>query len=163
MISHLLTDLKLADLGNFANVETATLESACSELDAAQLKRILKVYTNADDMFTQRYLHGTNENIKTLVDMGKAIDDTPEQAEHMRNRLLSRETLYFRCLVEVYREWHKKSKVVERVAEREIERNALQALTEFAVASQQEKACPVCAEKETQQMEQALSEIKVVD
>ena len=52
MISHLLTDLKLGDLSNFANVETATLESACSELDAAQLKRILKVYTNADDMFT---------------------------------------------------------------------------------------------------------------
>jgi hypothetical protein len=72
-------------------------------------------------MFTQRYLHGTNENIKTLVDMGKAINDTPEQAQHMFYRLLSRETLYFRCLVEVYREWHKKSKVADLVAEREIE------------------------------------------
>jgi hypothetical protein len=74
-------------------------------------------------MFTQRYLHGRNENIKTIVDIGKAVDDTPEQAEHMMNRLLSRETLYFRCLVEAYREWHKKSKVADRVAEREIERS----------------------------------------
>jgi hypothetical protein len=143
MISLLLTDLKLADLNNFANVETATIEAACSELDATQLKRILRVYTNADEMFTQRYLHGSNQNIKTLVDIGKAIDDTPEQAEHMMNRLLSRETLYFRCLVEVYREWHKKSLVVERVAEREIERSALAA--------------------EREQMEQALTEVKVED
>jgi len=143
MISHLLTDLKFADLNNFANVETATIEAACSELDAKQLKQILKVYTNADDMFTQRYLHGTNENIKTLVDIGKAINDTPEQAQHMHNRLVSRETLYFRCLVEAYRMWHKKSQVAERVAEREAERSALTA--------------------EREQMEQALTEVKVED
>ena len=71
MISHLLKDLKLDHLGNFALVETPTIEAACSDLDVDQLKRICRVYTNADDMFTQRYLHGRNENIKLLVDIGK--------------------------------------------------------------------------------------------
>jgi len=174
MISLLLTDLKLADVNNFANVDTATLEAACSELDATQLKRILRVYTNADEMFTQRYLHGSNQNIKTLVDIGKAIDDTPEQAEHMMNRLLSRETLYFRCLVEVYREWHKKSRQPSTVGPVDefglaIESQTDPVLQAFAKEKQQRQQmqealkCRECAEKETQQMEEALTEIKVVD
>jgi hypothetical protein len=169
MLSHLLADLKLDDLKQFANVETATIEAACSELDANQLKRILRVYTNADDMFTQRYLHGTNENIKTLVDMGKAINDTPEQAQHMFYKLLSRETLYFRCLVEVYREWHKKSKVADLVAEREIEHGLKCELhggkcpPAVPVESQAMDVVLAWAEKQAQQMEEALTEIKVVD
>lgn len=175
MISLLLTDLKLADLNNFANVETATIEAACSELDANQLKRILRVYTNADDMFTQRYLHGTNENIKTLVDMGKAITDTPEEAEHMFNRLTAKETLYFRCLVEVYREWYKKSRQPSTVGPVDefglaitvpVESQTGPVLQAFAKETQQMQEalkCRECAEKETQQMEEALTEIKVVD
>ena len=134
------------------------------------MKRILRVYTNADDMFTQRYLHGTNENIKTLVDMGKAINDTPEQAQHMFDQLLSRETLYFRCLVEVYREWHKKSKVADRVVELEIEHGLqceysrrLNCPPAVPVESQAMDVVLAWAEKEAQQMEQALTEIKVVD
>lgn len=110
MISYLLKDIKLDNIGNFGIVETATIESACSDLDVEQLKRILKVYTNADDMFTQRYLHGRNENIKLLVDIGKSVDASREEAEIMYTTLVTRETLYFRCLVEAYKAWYNKTK-----------------------------------------------------
>jgi hypothetical protein len=115
MISHLLKDMKLDDLGNFALVETATIESACSELDVEQLKRILKVYTNADDMFTQRYLHGRNENIKTLVDIGKSVEQSRDEADVMYSTLTTRETLYFRCLVEAFRAWYRKTQPLTEV------------------------------------------------
>jgi hypothetical protein len=38
------------------------------------LQDILTKYIAAEDMFTQQYLHGKNENIKLLVDIGKAVD-----------------------------------------------------------------------------------------
>jgi hypothetical protein len=115
MISHLLKDLKLDSLGNFALVETGTIEAACSELDVEQLKRILKVYTNADDMFTQRYLHGRNENIKTLVDIGKSVEQSRDEADVMYGTLTTRETLYFRCLVEAFRAWYRKTQPLTEV------------------------------------------------
>jgi hypothetical protein len=110
MISHLLKAIKLDHLNNFGLVETATIESACAELDAEDLKRILKVYTGSEEMFTAKYLHGRNENIKLLVDMGKSVDQSRDEADVMYAMLTTRETLYFRCLVEVYREWYKKTK-----------------------------------------------------
>jgi len=115
MISHLLKDIKLDHLGNFALVETATIEAACSDLDVEQLKRILKVYTNADDMYTQRYLHGRNENIKTLVDIGKSVEQTRDEADVMYGTLTTRETLYFRVLVEAFRAWYRKTQPLTEV------------------------------------------------
>jgi hypothetical protein len=78
------------------------IESACAEIDVAQLQDILKKYTAAEDMFTQPYLHGTTQNIKLLVDMGKAAE-TPEAAHDMLNSICEREPLYFRCLVEAFK------------------------------------------------------------
>ena len=109
MLAALLNDIKLDKLEHYAAVETATIEAACCELEVAKLQEILKVYTSAEDMFTQQYLYGRNENIKILVDMGKTVDQPPEHAELMFNRLFAMETLYFRCLVEVFRAWYKKT------------------------------------------------------
>ena len=110
MLSHLLQDIKLDNLPNFAVIETATIESACSDLDAEQLKKILKLYTSVEDMFTGKYLHGTNQHIKLLVDMGKSVDQSRDEADLMYGTLATRETLYFRCLVEVFRAWYRKTK-----------------------------------------------------
>jgi hypothetical protein len=60
-------------------------------------------------MFTQKYLHGTNQNIKLMVDMGKAVD-APETADDVLNTLRDKEPLYYRCLVEVFKAWVKKNK-----------------------------------------------------
>ena len=162
MLSHLLADLKLDNIGNFGIVETATSESACSDLDVEQLKRILKVYTNADDMFTQRYLHGRNENIKLLVDIGKSVDASREEAEIMYTTLVTRETLYFRCLVEAYKAWYNKTKPPLAVVYVD---EFGQPITEVpeAVESQQDKVVLMCAELQLQQMHEALTEVKVVD
>ena len=146
MISYLLKDIKLDNIGNFGIVETATIESACSDLDVEQLKRILKVYTNADDMFTQRYLHGRNENIKVLVDIGKSVDQSREEAEIMYTTLVTRETLYFRCLVEAYKAWYKKTK--PPLAAVKVDEFG-QPITEVAV--------------EPEPLSEPLSEVKVVD
>jgi len=109
MLSSLLVDIKLDHLPHFANVETSTIQSACAEIEADKLKQILKKYTAVDDMFTQQYLYGKNENIKLLVDIGKAVD-VSDEAEHMYNKLAVREPLYVRCLVEAFRTWHTKTK-----------------------------------------------------
>ena len=110
MISHLLKNLKLDNLNNFGLIETTTIESACADLDAEELKRILKLYTSTEDMFTTKYLHGRNENIKLLVDMGKSVDQSRDEADVMYGTITTRDTLYFRCLVEVFRAWYKKTK-----------------------------------------------------
>ena len=144
MISYLLKDIKLDNIGNFGIVETATIESACSDLDVEQLKRILKVYTNADDMFTQRYLHGRNENIKLLVDIGKSVDASREEAEIMYTTLVTRETLYFRCLVEAYKAWYKKTRPPPQV----------EAMPD---------AAPTEVPLEPEPLSEPLSEVKVVD
>ena len=91
MLSHLLKDIKLDNLPNFAVIETATIESACSDLDAEQLKQILKLYTSVEDMFTGKYLHGTNQHIKLLVDMGKSVDQSRDEADVMYGTLATRE------------------------------------------------------------------------
>ena len=143
MISHLLRDLKLDNINNFALIETATIESACSELDAERLKHIIKLYTGSEEMFTTKYLHGRNENIKLLVDIGKSVDQSRDEADVMYGTLATRETLFFRCLVEAYRAWYKKTKPP---------------LSEVPVESQL-----ASAEKETENIEQALTEVKVVD
>ena len=102
MLHDLLVDMKLDQLPNYQYLQTSKIESACAEIDVAQLQDILKKYTAAEDMFTQPYLHGTTQNIKLLVDMGKAAE-TPETAHDMLNSICEREPLYFRCLVEVFK------------------------------------------------------------
>ena len=143
MISHLLRSIKLDHLNNFALVETATIESACSELDAERLKDILKLFTSSEDMFTGKYLHGRNENIKLLVDMGKSVDQSRDEADVMYGTVTTRETLYVRVLVEVFRAWYLKT----------------QPLTEVKVESQEVNGVT----QQMQQMHQTVAEIKEVD
>jgi hypothetical protein len=141
MISHLLKAIKLDHLNNFALVETATIESACSELDAERLKDILKLFTSSEDMFTGKY-YGRNENIKLLVDMGKSVDQSRDEADVMYGTVTTRETLYVRVLVEVFRAWYRKT----------------QPLTEVKVESEVNGVT-----QQMQQMQQTVDEIKEVD
>ena len=115
MISHLLKHVKLDHINNFALIETATIEDAVSKIDAEELKNILRVYTSAEDMFTGKYLHGRNENIKLLVDMGKSVDQSRDDADVMYGTITTRETLYVRCLVEVFRAWYRKTQPLTEV------------------------------------------------
>ena len=108
MLHDLLVDIKLDKFTCYRNLETTAIESACAELEDAQLQDILRKYTAAEDMFTEQYLHGTNQNIKLLVDMGKAVD-APETAADVYNKIRDKEPLYYRCLVEVYKAWYKKN------------------------------------------------------
>ena len=108
MLHDLLVDMKLDKLENYRYVETSQMESACAEIEVAQLKEILKKYTAVDAMFTCQYLHGTNQNIKLMVDMGKAVD-APETIPDVYDNLRAKEPLYFRLLVEVFRTWLKKT------------------------------------------------------
>ena len=108
MLHPLLVDMKLDKCTSYRLLETSQIESACAELEVAQLAEILKTYTAAEDMFTMPYLHGTNQNIKLLVDMGRAVD-APETAEDVYTKLVEKEPLYYRCLVEVFKAWVKKT------------------------------------------------------
>ena len=108
MLHPLLVDMKLETLDNYRYLETSQIESACSEIEVAQLQDIIRKYTAAEDMFTMPYLHGRNENIKLLVDMGKAVD-APETVGDVYDKLRDREPLYFRCLVEVFKSWVKRT------------------------------------------------------
>jgi len=108
MLHDLLVDIKLDKFTCYRNLETSAIESACAEIEVAQLEKILRKYTSAHDMFTASYLHGTNQNIKVMVDMGKAVD-APETAEGVLNKLRDKEPLYYRCLVEVFKAWCKKT------------------------------------------------------
>ena len=108
MLHDLLVDIKLDKFTCYRNLETTAIESACAEIEVAQLAEILKKYTAADDMFTQQYLHGTNQNIKLMVDMGKAVD-APETSEDVYTKLVEKEPLYYRCLVEVFKAWYRKT------------------------------------------------------
>ena len=112
MLNALLVDMKLDSLDDFSNVGTDTIRGASSEIDVAKLQEILRKYTSTEDMFTQNYLHGRKENIKLLVDMGKAVeaaDTSPDKAHEMLLRLSERDPLYVRCLVQVYKDWYNKS------------------------------------------------------
>ena len=104
MLSALLVDMKL-NAPDCANVPTAVIERACSQVEVERLEQIIRTYTTHDDMFTQQYLFGKNENIKLLVDIGKAVE-TPEAAAEMYTQLQNRDPLYVRCLVEVFRAYH---------------------------------------------------------
>jgi len=145
MISKLLKDINLDNVSNFGIIETATIESACAELDADRLKHIIKFHTNCEDMFTAKYLHGRNENIKLLVDMGKSVDAPREDADLMYSTLATRETLYFRCLVEAFRAWYKKTQPAP----------AVQKVDEFGQ--------PIPAVPEESKPLEALTEVKIVD
>jgi hypothetical protein len=102
MLHDLLVDIKLDKLTCYPNVETTAIESACAEIEVAQLQEILKKYTSAE------YLHGTDENIKVMIDIGKAVD-APETADDVLNTLRDKEPLYYRCIVEVFKAWVKKT------------------------------------------------------
>ena len=108
MLQDLLVDIKLDKFTYYRNLETTAIEAACAEIEVAKLADILRKYSAAEDMFTQQYLHGTNQNIKLMVDMGKAVDD-PETADDVFNKLRDKEPLYYRCLVEVFKTWCKKT------------------------------------------------------
>ena len=116
MLHDLLVDIKLDKFTCYRNLETTAIESACAELEDAQLQDILRKYTAAEDMFTEQYLHGTNQNIKLLVDMGKAVD-APETVDDVLNTLRDKEPLYYRCLVEVFKAWVKKTKKTPAASE----------------------------------------------
>ena len=108
MLHELLKDMNIDKVHNYRYLETSAIESACSEIEVEKLQDMLRKYTSTADMFTQQYLHGKNENIKLLVDIGKAVD-SPETAGKLYNTLRDREPLYFRCLVEVFNAWVKKT------------------------------------------------------
>ena len=108
MLYPLLVDIKLDKCPSDRLLETSAIESACAEIEVAQLVEILKKYTAADDMFTMPYLHGTNQNIKVMVDMGMTVD-APETDGDVLNKLMEKEPLYYRCLVEVFKVWCKKT------------------------------------------------------
>jgi len=108
MIHDLLVDIKLDKCPSYRLLETTAIESACAELEVAQLADILRKYTAADDMFTGTYLHGTNQNLKLMVDMGKAVD-APEMVGDVYNKLIDKEPIYYRCLVEVFKAWYRKT------------------------------------------------------
>ncbi len=75
MLHDLMVDIKLDKFGHYRHLETTDIESACSEMSVGQLADILRKYTTVEDMFTQQYLHGTYQNIKLLVDMGRTVDN----------------------------------------------------------------------------------------
>ena len=108
MLHDLLVDMKLDRLDNYRFLETSKIESACSEIEVAQLQAIIRKYTACEDMFTGLYLHGRSQNIKVLVDIGKAVE-TPEAASEMYQQLHERDPLYFRLLVEVFRAFVKRT------------------------------------------------------
>ena len=108
MLHPLLVDIKLDKCKSYRLLETTAIEAACAEIDVAQLADILRKYTTTDDMFTASYLHGTTQNIKLMVDMGKSVD-APETAEDVYNKLRDKEPLYYRCLVEVFKAWCRKT------------------------------------------------------
>jgi hypothetical protein len=108
MLHDLLVDIKLDKFTCYRNLETTAIESACAEIEVAKLEEILKKNTAADDMFTGKYLHGTNENIKLMVDMGKAVD-APGTAGDVLTKLRAKEPLFYRCIVEVFKAWCRKT------------------------------------------------------
>jgi hypothetical protein len=112
MLHDLLVDMKLDKFTCYRNLETTAIESACGEIEVAQLAEILRKYSAADDMFTGKYLHGTNQNIKLMVDMGKAVD-APETAVDVLNKLKEKEPLFYRCLVEVFKAWCRKTEKID--------------------------------------------------
>ena len=75
MLHELLKDMNIDKAHNYRYLETAAIESACSEIEVAQLEQILRKYTSTADMFTQQYLHGKNENIKLLVGENYTVVD----------------------------------------------------------------------------------------
>ena len=108
MLHALTTELRLDNLQNYSKVHTSQIKDACAELETPQLLSIIKKYTTADDMFTQKYLFGRNENIKLLVDLGRAVE-TPENTAYMYDMLEQTDPLYVRCVVEVFRAYHDRS------------------------------------------------------
>jgi len=108
MLHDLLVDLKLDKFTCYMHLETTAIESACGEIDVGMLEDILRKYTSAEDMFLQPCLHGTNQNIKIMVDMGKALK-SPDTALDVYNKIKEKEPLYYRCLVEVFKVWLKKT------------------------------------------------------
>ena len=116
MLHPLLVDMKLDKCTSYRLLETSQIESACAELEVAQLAEILKTYTAAEDMFTMPYLHDTNQNIKLLVDMGKAAD-APDTAEDVYTKRTEKEPLYYRCLVEVFKAWCRKTQNTRKESE----------------------------------------------
>ena len=104
----LMAALNLHELPDYASVPNDQIQLACSELQAAQLNDILTKYIGTEDMFTQQYLHGVEENIKLLVHIGKAVE-TPDAAADMYEHLKEREPLFVRALVAVFKAWYEKT------------------------------------------------------
>lgn len=108
MLHDLLVDIKLDKLENYRCLQTSTIESACAELEVAQLQQILKKYSSDEAMFTCPLYHGTNQNIKLMVDMGKAVD-APETIPEVYDRLRAKEPLFYRLFVEVFMAYLRKT------------------------------------------------------
>jgi hypothetical protein len=114
MLHDLLVDIQLDKFCCYRNLETTAIESACAKIEVEKLKEILKKYTSADDMFTGKYLHDTNQNINIMVDMGKTVD-APETVDDVLEKLRDKEPLYYRCLVEVFKALVRKTEKVPAV------------------------------------------------
>lgn len=100
---------------NFGNVATGDLERACEQFDVAQLEAILRKYIGTEDMYTQQYLYGAEDNIKLLEDIGKAVE-TPAAAPELLESMRKKEPLFVRCLVVVFKAWHCKVMHAQAVA-----------------------------------------------
>lgn len=107
----LMKALELHDLPDYGNVPTGELERACDKLDDAQLHSILHKYIGTEDMFTQQYLYGVEENIDLLVDIGKAVEN-PEVAANVIQVLNNKEPLFVRTLKVAFRAWYLKTSTI---------------------------------------------------
>jgi hypothetical protein len=112
---------------NFGCVSTGDLERACEEFDEAQLQGILRKYIGTEDMYSAQYLYGVNENIKLLEDIGRAVE-TPETAETLVECMRTKEPLFVRCLVVVFKAWHYKHMHAQAQAEPDAAAELLEAL-----------------------------------
>jgi hypothetical protein len=113
MLHAITAELKLDNLADYGNVHTSDIEHACSQIEVERLEQIIRTYTADEDMFTQKYLFGRNENIKLLVDIGKAVE-SPEATAAMYKQLENKETLFVRCIVEVFKAYHDRTVLSDR-------------------------------------------------
>ena len=112
---------------NFGNVSTGELERASDQFDEVQLQGILRKYIGTEDMYSAQYLYGVNENIKLLEDIGRAVE-TPETAEALVESMRTKEPLFVRCLVVVFKAWQHKYALAQAQAEPDAAAELLEAL-----------------------------------
>lgn len=112
---------------NFGNVDTGDLERACEQFDKTHLEAILRKYIGEENMYTAKYLYGVHENIKLLEDIGRAVE-TPETAAALLESMREKEPLFVRCLVVVFKAWHRRYADAQACEEPDVAAELLEAL-----------------------------------